>query len=98
MTKKKPIRDKYDIIDKTIALIIMTTHTNDRKTGVTVTVNELVTSVKKYLNGMTVTFNEVKVRLLSWSKRGWGGMLNNIFHLSKKGRGNLGWMAKALAA
>ena len=97
MAIRKPVREKHDIIDKAIAFVVMTTQTIDRKKGVGVAINELVNSVPECLNGMKVTFDELRVRILSWTKRGWGAMMNNIFHPSKKGRQHLGRMARKLA-
>ncbi|MFA6608400.1 MAG: hypothetical protein WCT07_00615 [Candidatus Paceibacterota bacterium] len=92
LTKVDP--EKYDKIDKAVALAVMTSSAADKKETVGVTIQSLLEDVISCLDNIIVTLQELRHRLESWVKHGWGTMTNNIFLPNKTGRYHIGKMAE----
>lgn len=88
------VKDKCDVIERQAALAVMTSAAADRKAKVGIYIQNLLEDVKECLNGMEITFEELRVRFQRWVNRGWGNMTNNIFLPNKFGRRHLRKMAK----
>ncbi len=91
---KTSVKDKCDVIERLAALAVMTSAAADRKAKVGVYIQNLLDDVKACLNGMTITFEELRVRFQRWVNRGWGSMENNVFLPNKFGRLHLLKMAE----
>ena len=92
--KKIPVSEKCDVIEQQLAIAVMTSPVADRNAKSGIPIQTFLEDVKSCLNGMSVSFQELRVRIERWVKRGWGTMNNNIFLPNKHGRRHLRKMAK----